>query len=76
MRKILHKYRLSKFKCFVNGLLYAIISMVALILCLTYIFTQADAQVKISLTFGTACISLLLGLLSILGSIEVPSEKI
>lgn len=74
MRKMVHKYRLSKFRCFVSGLLFALISMIALILCLVYIYTRADALIQISLTFGVASISLLLGLLSIFGNIEMQKE--
>lgn len=61
MKKIVHKYRKSKFKRFTEGMLFAIISVIALTLCLTDISDIATSQIDIILPFCIAIISLLLG---------------
>ncbi|MHB8128508.1 MAG: hypothetical protein ACYDEX_05885 [Mobilitalea sp.] len=76
MKKIVYKYRISKFKRFTNGLLFAIIAVIALILCLVDISNNSTKQVEIILPFVIAIISMTLGLLSMFGNNELPKEKI
>ncbi len=76
MRRLVQKYRFSKFRCFLSGLVYASISAIALMLCLTYIYTQGEERVMISLTFAIAITSLLLGLVSMFGENEETREKV
>jgi uncharacterized membrane protein YtjA (UPF0391 family) len=76
MKKIVYKYRVSKFKPFMSGLLFAIISVIALILCLTGISDQTAAQAEIILPFGIALVSMLMGFISMFRSKEAPKQKI
>lgn len=63
MKNFIHRYRMSKYRCFAGGLLFAVISATALIFCLSYADFQPDAQVKITLCFVIAISSLLMGLI-------------
>jgi hypothetical protein len=76
MKKIVHKYRVSKFKCFMSGMLFAVISVIALALCLTDIYKQTAVNTEIILPFTIAIISMLMGLFSMFKNNEVPKEKI
>lgn len=76
MKNIVYKYRISKFKRFTSGLLFAIIAIIALILCLVDISNNSTKQVEIILPFVIAIISMTLGLLSMFGNNEIPKEKI
>ena len=49
MKNIVYKYRISKFKRFTSGLLFAIIAIIALILCLVDISNNSTKQVEIIL---------------------------
>jgi len=64
MKRIVHKYQISKFKRFMNGLLFAIISTIALTLCLTIISDHASSLIDIIFPFGVAMISMLMGFVS------------
>ena len=72
MKKYVERYRISKFRRFTQGLLFAVISATALILCLTVIYAEYDAQLLISFTFAIAIISLLMGLVSMFHKEEAP----
>ncbi len=61
MKKIVYKYRISKFKRFANGLLFAIISCTALILCFSGKTADPIPKTDILLPFTIAAISLILG---------------
>jgi len=76
LKKIVYKYRISKFKRFTNGLLFAIIAVIALTLCLVDMSSNSTEQVEIILPFVIAIVSMSLGLLSMFGNKEVPKEKI
>jgi choline-glycine betaine transporter len=76
MRRIVYRYRISKFKRFTNGLLFALISVAALMLCLTDISNPATAQVEIILPFSVAILSMLMGFITMFRNNEVPKEKI
>lgn len=62
MKKIIHRLRISKFKRFAEGLLFAIISIVALILCLS--ISNTNSQFLVTLTFVISMVSMLMGLVS------------
>ena len=76
MKKIVYKYRVSKFKRFMSGLLFAIISIIALLLCTSDISQQSTSQAGIILPFFIALISMFLGLFSMFRNGEVRKEKI
>lgn len=75
MKKIIYRYRISKFRRFTQGLLFAVISATALILCLTVVYAESDSRFLISFTFGIAIISMLLGLVSMFHKEQVPKNN-
>jgi len=75
MKKVFNKYKLSKYKRFTNGLLFAVISTIALLLCITDL-SQSTSQAEIILPFTIAIISMFLGLFSMFRNSEVRKEKI
>jgi predicted permease len=68
------KYQLRKFKRFASGLIFAIISTIALVLCLADM--NANSQSRMFLCFSIAAVSLLMGLISMFRNDEAPKEKI
>ncbi len=76
MKMIVHKYRISKFKRFANGLLFAVISAVSLTLCLTDIYNTTAVQTEIMLPFGVGILSMLIGFFTMFRTGNVPKEKI
>lgn len=76
MKKIFNKYKISKFKRFTNGLLFAVISTIALLLCITDLSQQSTSQVEIILPFTIAIISMFLGLFSMFRNNGVRKENI
>ncbi len=64
MKKIVRKYRISKFKCFTNGLVFALISVSALFLCLTEMSKHTASMTGIILPFDVAIISMMMGFLT------------
>lgn len=76
MKRIVHKFRISKFKRFTEGMLFAIISVIALVLCITDISDIATTQLDIILPFSIAIISLLLGFFAMFHNNETSKEKI
>lgn len=75
MRKIVKRYRFSKFKRFMNGLLFAIISIISLILCITDLADQTATSMEIMLPFIIAILSLLLGFVTMFRQSGVPKQK-
>lgn len=75
MKKIVYKYQISKFKRFVSGLLFAIISIIALSFCLFDFNGRTNSQSRMFLFFVIAMISMLMGLVSMFRK-ELPKEKI
>lgn len=61
MKKFVYKYQTSKFKRFVNGLLFALITCGALILCLIHIYYQNATKSELVLPFIIAIISIIMG---------------
>jgi heme/copper-type cytochrome/quinol oxidase subunit 4 len=64
MKRIVHRYKISKYKRFTNGLLFAIITVVALALCLSDITNYTTTEVNILLPFIIAIISMFLGFIT------------
>lgn len=61
MRKIVSKFRFSKYKSFVEGLLFATISMISIVLCISAITDKSATEFDIILPFIISIISLLIG---------------
>lgn len=61
MKKLVKRYRFSKYKKFTEGLLFAIISGIALILCLSIMTSRVASSVEIIFPFTVAIISMLMG---------------
>ena len=64
MKKFIYRYRKNKFKRFLDGLMFAVISIISLTICYTYITDYTASLVKIILFFIIALLSLLLGFAS------------
>ena len=75
MKKFVYKYRISKFRRFTAGLLFAIISATALILCYTVTFDKTNSHLIISLIFSIAIVSMLMGLISMFRKEQMPKRK-
>jgi uncharacterized membrane protein len=61
MKRIIQKYRFSKFKRIMDGLLFASISIISLLLCLSDISDHTASFLEIMLPFITAIISMAMG---------------
>ena len=66
MKNLVHKYRISKFKCFTSGLLFALITIVALAVCFAEIINSTTIHQGIILPFGISVVSMLLGIITML----------
>lgn len=66
MKKIVRRYRISKFKCFMNGLTFALLSVAALTLCLTNMNNLQDTKAAVILPFFIAVLSIVLGFVTML----------
>lgn len=65
MKKLMNKYRYSKFKRCANGLLFALISTISLAHCLSELMDKKSASAGTVLPFIIAIVSLLIGLVSL-----------
>lgn len=74
MKKIVYKYQVSKYRRFTNGLLFASITLAALVLCLIDIFDHSIDKADIILPFCIAIISMTLGFISMFGDNGVPER--
>lgn len=61
MRRIVNQFKISKFKRITEGLIFAVISCISIILCLLYISNSKATNMEIFVPFIIALISLLLG---------------
>ncbi|HBI72207.1 MAG TPA: hypothetical protein DDY59_03345 [Lachnospiraceae bacterium] len=68
MKRMIQKYRFSKYKRFTNGLLFAVISMTALYLCISDIYNKTASSFEIMFPFVVALISMFLGFLTMFHS--------
>lgn len=64
MKKLINKYQISKFKCFINGLLFAIIALIAIALCILGISNHSINKIEILLPFCIAITSISMGCVS------------
>lgn len=64
MRNLLLKYRSSKYRCFINGLIFASLSAVALFLCINFILDNTATRFEVLFPFLICIISMLLGFVS------------
>ena len=64
MKKMVNRYRISKFHRFMNGLVFGIISVIALLLCLSSITVYQSSDTNVILWFLISICSMLLGLFS------------
>lgn len=74
MKKIVYRYRFSKFKRFTNGLLFAVITIIALFLCVMDLSGDTASRVKAILPFTIAIISMLLGFASMFYQPDLRTE--
>lgn len=75
MRRMVKKYKISKFKCFMNGMIFASISLISLILCMSEITVYSAEPSEVILPFFIAIISMLLGLFSMFYNKNISKEK-
>lgn len=71
MNRFIHRFRLSKYKRITEGLIFALISATALLLCLNSINDPTESQINMALTFCVAMISMLMGLAALFHKEEV-----
>lgn len=64
MKKIWRSYRINKFRCFVNSMAFAIITAMALYLCIMNIYSKTETNTAILLPFFTAILSIILGVIT------------
>lgn len=75
MRRMVKKYKFSKFKCFLNGLIFASISLISLLLCMSEITVYSAEPAEVIPPFFIAIISMLLGLFSMFYNNNIGKEK-
>jgi mannose/fructose/N-acetylgalactosamine-specific phosphotransferase system component IID len=64
MRNFIYKYNRSKFRCFLNGLWFAILSVAAMLFCVYYLRDKTAATIEILISFGLSILSMLMGFIS------------
>lgn len=64
MRNFLIKYRSNKFRRFLNGLIFAMLSLVAMFLCVYFLMDKSATRFEILIPFGVSIISMLFGFVS------------
>ena len=75
MKRIVNRYRISKFKRFMSGMLFATISTIAL-LCIGDISNYPTSRVEVLLPFTIAIISILMGFVTMFHQSSMPNGKI
>ncbi len=75
MRKIVKRYRFSKYRYFTNGLMFALIACAALLLCFSGIYKYPYSKAEVLLPFMVAIISLVLGFVTMFRQKEVTKGK-
>ncbi len=76
MKRVVYRYKISKFKRCMNGMMFALICGIALILCMTDLSHGSATQYEVILPFFIAIVSLLLGLFTMLHDNGRTKEKI
>jgi hypothetical protein len=75
MKKIVYRYQISKFKRFTNGLIFALIALIALSLCIVDITDHTVVNTEIIFPFSIAILSMAMGFVSMFRNCEVPKRK-
>jgi len=75
MKKIVYKYQISKFRRFTTGLLFAGITMIALILCIVNISDPSVGKTEVILPFIIAIASIIMGSFSMFRDNEITKDK-
>lgn len=75
MRKVVYRYKISKFKRCMNGMMFALISIIALILCMSDISHSTSTQLEVILPFFIAIVSMFMGLFTMLHDNGRTKEK-
>ena len=66
MKRMVYRYKISKFKRCMNGMIFGFISIVALLLCLSDLSHYTSATTEVILPFFIAIVSMILGLFTML----------
>jgi len=64
MRNLMIRYKANKFRRFVNGLIFAMLSLVAIFLCVYFLKEKSATRLEIILPFVLSIISMLFGFVS------------
>lgn len=64
MRNFMYKYRSNKFRCFLNGLIFALLSIIAMYLCVNFLMDKTATRLDVLFPFILSVISMLLGFIS------------
>lgn len=75
MLRIINKLRYSKYKRFIEGLLFALISMITIILCVLAITDKSATDSDVILPFILSIISLLTGFVVMFHDSEQGNRK-
>ena len=79
MKRLVTKYKVSKYKRVTSGLLFAFITVIALALCLIEITAHTETKADILLPFAISIVSMLMGLVSMFYNkdekYKIPSVK-
>ncbi|HKL99381.1 MAG TPA: hypothetical protein VJZ06_05695 [Mobilitalea sp.] len=75
MKEIVNRYRISKFKRFMSGILFATIATIAL-LCIGDVSNSTTSRGEIILPFTIAFISILMGFVTMFHQSSIPKRKI
>ena len=76
MRRMVYRYKVSKFKRCMNGTIFGLISIMALALCLSEISRYSSTETEVILPFFIAIFSMALGLFSMLRDQTRTKEKV
>jgi|GEM_PF-1418939 len=76
MSKLIKQYRISKYKHLVGGLLFAIISMIAIIFSIYAIINHVASETSIILSFFISVISLFMGFIAMFYNNERSSNRL
>ncbi|MDF2486530.1 MAG: hypothetical protein K0R46_2698 [Herbinix sp.] len=75
MKRMVYRYKISKFNRFMNGMVFALISMIALILCMSDITQSSANESGVIFPFFISIVSLSLGLFTMLRDKQIRKEK-
>ncbi len=76
MKRMVYRYKISKFKRCMNGTIFGVISIIALVLCLSDLSQHSSTESEVVLPFFIAIVSMLLGLFTMLRDQTRSKEKV